>query len=321
MPGYLRAAALAVVSALASGCSLFNVIFFNSAEASFHRKDSETTLEFYEATYGDSCEQAYFTIQEKKKKAKEAEDFGFAPPLIPLIVGGSQIVMNLAATEIKGYLEKKKAEFSVSYNASLNVEYAYPKDKQYLFSPYNCLLMRRTLPDNQANQKVVAFEWFARLLRNVSGTAQRISTEKINLSRAAARTDQASRKIDVVVEVKIDVIVPDKTGEVVEKVLADKRLAYHGLTLPPDLTTPAKADNTGQESSWFAAIPQSKEEIAACNANLCCRGISPVSITVVVTEIGSGADSFGNLGKEVDDNRSTLSDAISNAINEALRPE
>jgi hypothetical protein len=38
----------------------------------------------------------------------------------------------------------------------------------------------------------------------------------------------------------------------------------------------------------------------------------------MVTETGSGGDDFGKLGKDIDDNKKTLNDAITSSVKDAL---
>ena len=105
--------------------------------------------------------------------------------------------------------------------------------------------------------------------------------------------------------------------------IADKTLAYQGLVITPEGKNPAvdpMAKNV--TTSWFPAFPRSDSEIKRCNAlGSDCSGVTALSIAVLVTEVGSGGDAFGTFGKEIDDNKKTLNDAISKAITDALTPK
>jgi len=62
------------------------------------------------------------------------------------------------------------------------------------------------------------------------------------------------------------------------------------------------------ESSWMANVPISRAESDRCRATSC-PGVTALTVAVQVTEIGTGGDAYGTLGKQVDDNKKTWEDA------------
>ena len=315
MIAILRTSSLLVALSILSGCTLFKVITFQSAETSFQREDSEASLKFIAKGEGKTCLDTLIP-----KPAKEEKFEGFIPPVIVGAIAG--VALNMAASEIEGYLAGKQKEFKASYNASKNLPSFYLKSNHFKPNGYNCLGLWRTVKRAGQSEREAAFEWIAVLSPNDSGTALQIKTESIMLRFAAARTGSKSRKVDVTVEVKIDATTLNDKGDTVTTTIADKVLAYPGLTIPESIEALATPTASSVESSWFPAIPLSQKEIEKCNAlHANCAGASPVNVSVLVTETGSGGDDIGDLGKEIGDNKKTLSDAVSKAITDALTPK
>jgi len=296
----IRVVALGLVMTLLSSCTFMRAITFQSDPQSFKKENSKVTIQYYRS---NAC----------KEGASKEE---VAPLLAAALV---TIAIDIASSEIQNYLEKKKKEFTASYSGTINAPsyYGRVKEKEYSAIAFNCLRVMRTIKDGD-KPEVTAFDWIATLVPNDSGTALAIRTDTIKLDRAAARTDQSSRKIDVSVEVKIDATTLNDKGDIVTSTIADKTLAFQGMKIEEPTTQVVT-------SSWFPAIPRSQAEMARCDAlqpaASACKGVSPVSISVLVTEVGSGGDTFGDLSKQIGDNKKTLEDAVNKAVTNALTPQ
>ncbi|MDF0673335.1 MAG: hypothetical protein P0120_03180 [Nitrospira sp.] len=316
----MRVICLLIAISLLPGCTLWDVMTFSSDANSYAIHNSQAQLVVFEGSDMTKCDDL-----------DKQEGAGFAAAA-PMIAAGAVAVFNYAASELSSYLSKKKKEFSFQYNTKVNLPEFYLKDrgsKQYTKPAYNCLRLIRIIDDkttdsSSANKKTKrAFVWRAALIPNESGTALKIDTIDTKLSLAGARTDSASRKIDVSVEIKIDATTYNKQGDIVTTTIADKTLSYPGMTTP-ELNKEATFVASTVESSWFPPIPRSDAEIQKCEAIHSsggeCRGVSAITISALVTETGSGGDDFGTLGKQIDDNKKTLADALSTTITNALKP-
>jgi|CXWL01.1.fsa_nt_gi hypothetical protein len=247
---------------------------------------------------------------------------------VPAVLAAAavQIMMNVAASELESYLSEKQKEFSFTYNGNINMPYYYLRSgpNEYNRIIYNCLLLTRYMPNQleakeDDGKREAVFEWKAGLVPSASGAAIMIKTVDLKLRKAGARTGKDSNKIDLKVEAKIDSTTHNEKGEIVTTTVADKTLSYPGVTISDQSNANDRFRKI--ESTWFPPIPRSPKEAASCDIlKERCAGISPVSISVSVTETGSGGASFGDLGKEIADNKKTLGDAINKAITDALKP-
>jgi hypothetical protein len=317
------------------GCAFMRAVTFQSdTEYSFKREGSVATLELYGRTNPDDCASG-------PAKAKSPTDPVIQAIPAVLVASLAQVAVNVAVSEIQGYVERKVKEFTAHYGASLGVPYYYSRAEPpyraierwnslslnapfafasvnpYALSMFNCIRVIRTVktPDDP---EAKAFEWAAALIPNDSGTALRIESKSVKLGLAAARTDKASRRVDLTVEVKIDVTSINEKGAITTTTIGDKILVYPGQTLP------VTAERKPVLSSWFPAVPRSPIEISRCESLQtppACKGVSAVDVFVLVTEVGSGGDAFGQLGKEIDDNKKTLTDAVNKAVSDALTPK
>jgi uncharacterized protein YceK len=255
-----------------SGCSFVRTVTFSSADNSYQNEGSKANLEvFSENQEGNPC----------------------APEMLPtaLIAAAGGIILNVAESEIQGYIDEKKQEFTANYSRNGNF-YNTADDE------LNCLRIQRTVKGKDGRDKV-AFEWLASIVSDKEKGVSYLHTESIYLNKSAARTDSDSQKLDVSIEVKFDVTAKNEKGIVATRTLADKTLNYPGLELKNAVDTERNKD-----SSFFPIIPKN----------------SAVNVAVKVTEVGTGGDDFGTLGKQIDDNKKSWNDAIEKYMSEALTP-
>jgi len=285
-----------------AGCTLFDVLTFQSDEMSFQRTNSRATIEVYRGDAPDNCKQT--------KKVAAA----FVAP-------AATYFLQMMETKIQSYLDRKKKEFTANYNAIFNAPYYYDKGDEaaikeghdpYIEPAFNCIKLQRTVLKD--GKEEVALVWVGNLLRNESGTALQIRTEDLGFNQAAARTDKSNRMVDLSIEVKIDATILNDRNEIQTTTVADKTLAFPGSKIRG-----IKLE-TKPESSWFPAIPRSQKEIDRCEKTSC-KGVSALTISVLVTEIGSGGDAFGELSKQIGDNKKTLEDTVNKALTNALSPK
>jgi hypothetical protein len=303
---YLQLFVVAALGAQLTGCAFISAVTFKPDEkTSFKRDGSKAHVDVLN--------------QEKCRPLIATE---FIPPAV--IAAVAAIGLNIAESEIEDYLDKKKKEFTAAYGAMENVGAFYHRSTQgaYDEQDFKCIEITRTFKSS-TNLEPIAFQWIGELVPNDSRTAYFIRTVSLQLNQAAAKTDMASRKVDVSVEVKIDATTIGDKEEISTATVADKTLAYQGLVITPEkqaaVVDPAVKEVT---SSWFPAFPRSDSEIKRCTAlGKNCKGVTALNIAILVTEVGSGGDAFGTLGKQIDDNKKTLNDAISKAITDALTPK
>jgi hypothetical protein len=334
---YLVKMLLVLAMPILSGCTFFNVLFFSADENSFQLKGSKATIEVFHDS-GGAC------------PSTEKEFIAAAPVFAAL----AQVAVNVAASEIDAYLAKKQKEFNASYKATVNLPGLYELElhRASAGQPFNvkkitnharCIMIKRTfeegvsaepISEEEAKKHKLAFWWAGQLLDVESGSASKFRTDKIMLRRAAAKTDSSTRKVDVTVELKIDAITTNDKGEAASTATADKILTFPGLTTPerkkdaqplafPTAET-GKGSNSSGESSWFPRVPYSQKDIDRCvgkagaaDLNTKCL-VVPVTISFLVTEAGSGSSDFGDLAKEIDDNKKTLGDALNKALADGI---
>ncbi|MBL1265811.1 hypothetical protein [Candidatus Methylomicrobium oryzae] len=268
-----------------SGCTFIRAVTFVSDDNSFKREGSKVNLTlFSKHDNNNPCE---------PKPIFETE---FVPPL--LAGAAVAIAMNIAESEISSYLDKKQKEFTANYGANANYIYNI-KD------PMNCIKITRTIsPKNTNDDPPIAFEWVAGLEETSTNTeikALSLKPKWMILNKAAARTDSSSKKVDVSIEIKIDVTAENEKKSVVTSNFADKFINYSGSVIGYIC---AQKEKCPESTSWFPAIPNG----------------AFVNISAVITEVGSGGESFGTLGKQIDDNKKTLNDAVAKVITDTLTP-
>jgi hypothetical protein len=269
-------AGLCLCAVALSGCAFVRAVTFQSdTDYSYQREGSRVELRLFDSKLGKSCED---TVLEPAKKPGDVRTSMVAAPLIAAGVG---IALNVAESEIQAYLARRAKEFSAAYNASVNVPFFYERRNDGTYAPvFDCLWLTRTV--KQDGQDVKALDWFGRLVTNPSRTAARLETEAVRLHRAAARTDAATRKVDVTVAVKIDATtLVNAQGKIATATVADKILAYPGLTtlgdsVPPAGTPPPPPMKRTVESSWFPSVQRTAAETKACD-DTACKGVSALS--------------------------------------------
>jgi hypothetical protein len=295
----LMAFAAAVACVLLVGCSLWRAATFRSHDRSYKQETQSSTLKVFDA---DDC-------------AQSSE----AAAAVAAAVG---IVASIAESEMASYLAAKQKEFTASYTAQSNVDPYYIQTKKddkhaYTTVAFHCLNLTRSIQnkDSTGQKTEPAFVWTGRMVPNASGSAWKLKTEAVALRWAAARTSKDSGKVDVSVELKMEVTALNDKGETATTTVADKTLKFPGLKIDATADGRVVAKDMNVESSWFPAVPRSQKEIDQCEAlGAGCNGVSSITITASVTETGSGGDAFGTLGKEISDNSKSFNDALSQAL-------
>jgi hypothetical protein len=319
----LAAAAVVLLSSVALvGCELYRALSFEGDEVTSYKKaDAAATI--------NVSNDAYCGAEEQKV---------IAPALAAAAVG---IALNLAESEIQGYLDRKKQQFTATDNASASGPAEYARTAlggRGLSASFDCVHLIRSITEKgeRGDEPVLAFETYVRIETAPGGQAQRLVPRSLTLARAAALTDRQSRKVDTSVEIKIDAIAGGE--KIIEKVaVADQTLKFAGLQTPGgengkpnpsktiydcdaaiQATKDAKRCRNLPRSSWFPAIPKTAQDMSRCTKDPTCKGITPFTVSALVTETGSGGDDFGTLSKDIDDNKKTLNDAITSTIKDAL---
>ncbi len=178
---------------------------------------------------------------------------------------------------------------------------------------FRCLNLKRTVKTSKGTDPT-AFQWIGSLEPNPSGTAWQIKTEAVRLVKAAARTDKTTKKVDVSIEIKIEATTLNDKDETSTTMVADKTLVFPGLVIDKETDPKKLAERMHISSAWFPSVPRSKTEQARCTAVKGCSGVSSLTITALVTEVGSGGDTFGAASKAVSDNSKAVNDAIAQAL-------
>ena len=330
---------LSMITILLTNCTFLRAVSFQSDdETSFKRTASQAILELYGRANPDHCKEGPLLTK------KDPNDLTAAVPVV-IIAALAQVAVNIASSEMAAYLQKKakgihrrvrgvralalllcKGAPTLSRRGGSSADGALPPGAPpwakrwfstapaYSVPVFNCLRLTRTI--TEAGQKTNALVWIGAVVPSGSGTALKAESRFLALPLAAARTDRATRAVEVSVELKLDATVANEKGQITTINVADKIIGHPDLhvrsTYDPD---PKKA----YSSSWFPAIPKTPQEIAQCAAlNEECAGVSAVSVSILVTEVGSGGEAFGELGKQIDDNKKTLSDAVNKAVTDAL---
>jgi hypothetical protein len=280
-----------VICGLCASCTLYRAATFKSDPRSFKQDSVETQL------------------------IVTTDDNGVCRPdkeAVAAIAAAVGVFLNIAESEIQSYLDAKKKEFTATYTAQNNLDPYYSGKPDYNTLGFDCMSLVRTIKNGDSTTP--AFAWLGSLKPNSSGTAWKIHTENVNLYWAAARTSKDSQKVDVSLEIKIKATTLDDKGSTSTTTVADETLKFPGLKISAQGTSPTDVKTMNVESAWFPAIPRSQKEIDRCKVIEKCDGVSSVTVTVQVTETGSGGDSFGNLSKEVSDNAKSFNDAVNQAL-------
>ena len=184
----LAAAAVVLLSSVALvGCELYRALSFEGDEVTSYKKaDAAATI--------NVSNDAYCGAEEQKV---------IAPALAAAAVG---IALNLAESEIQGYLDRKKQQFTATYNASASGPAAYARTAlggRGLSASFDCvhLIISITEKGERGDEPVLAFETYVRIETAPGGQAQRLVPRSLTLARAAALTDRQSRKVDTSVEI------------------------------------------------------------------------------------------------------------------------
>lgn len=280
---------LPILIVFISGCTFIRAVTFNEYEGYSHQiKGSNASLDVYISSEKNPCR----PDQTGQKMAVAAIAAAAAVT----------IAINIAESEIASYLEKKQKEFTANYSANVNLAYD-AKD------PPVCLRLTRYIEGDEDP----VLTWIGSLVTEEHGDdktnkALQIKTVALELKKSAALTDEESKSIDLEIETKLDVLAKNEKNVQKLETTAHKVLSYSGLKIGNSINCIDKSSKKDNEkyceimTSW---IPSIKEG-------------SFVNIAVKATETGSGGDSFGALGKQIDDNKKTFNDAVSEIITEAL---
>lgn len=337
----LRAITLGGVALSLSGCQFVRAVTFTSDDVtSFQRAGSEARIDVYPAT-GDCLA--------GPPNAEAMAAFGPG-----LAAAAAVIALNVTEGEIQGYLDRKQKEFVATYAAATSVDAFYRRRANYV-AGFNCIRIRRSVePSNEKldgslldDGRPLAMELVVRIVPSPNRLALKLRPERVQLIRAAARTDNDGKDIEISARIKIDAIARNEKGVTTAVTVVDKVLTLPDLHTTGDRNRPftvvstetqacrekSPGDKIGEgadqyecrvlrESSWFEAVPQSALDVNECgpadDRKITCLGVTPATFAVSVTETGSGADTFGDASKVIDDNKSAFNDAIRDAIKDAL---
>ena len=256
------------------------------------------------------------------------------------------VVLNLAEGEVGTYIDNKKKQFSASYSATLSSspgdgafekgsDISTSKQKAYIYEPeFDCIHVYRTVKEKD-NPKAPAFDAYVAIETDKSGISQRLVPRSVKLSRAAALTDNSTRKVDVSLELKIVALSAGEKGPT-NATVVDQVINYPGLLTPggnAGITNdaahiyacpPEKPNDEGCKrfvgSGWYPGIPKVQADIDRCNKDAGCKGVTQYQVSALVTETGSGADAFGTLGTTIDGNKAGLNSALTDYIKTLLTP-
>lgn len=304
----VHATAIALLALTTQGCTLWKVLTFSHHPNSLKTEGAKLHFQVFHRQDNNCTEGPVIRTD-------------FVPAV--LMAAGVGVLVNVLESELTSYLTAKQKEFTATYSANVTLPYFYPKGAP---SPFNCLRVTRTfeVEENGTKAEKDAMVWAGIFQPNDSGTALRVKTQRLRLLAAAARTGKNEGSVDLSLEIKIDAVAMNDKREIVSTTIADKVLKFPKFTIGSDMTFLDQEDWSAQKagtSSWFPALPRSTAEETKCDGlGNSCHGVTPVTIAVSWTEVGSGGDSFGALGKEIDDNKKTLNDAISKTITDALTP-
>jgi hypothetical protein len=313
---FSRAVLACLLIIAVAGCEFTQVVFFSGDRATSYKREGATVT--VQAFDDESCGSQRPTA--------------LAPALAAAAVG---VLLNLAESAIDTYLANKKKQFTATYSAvAASDSNSGAFIKQAEFAPFDCVHIRRTVKENNSDQ--TAFEAYFALISDAGGTSQRLVPRSITLARAAALTDSSTKKVDVSVEVKIDVVSVGGKGAtritIVDQVMDFPTLTTPGAGAdgapnPPTTVYDCDAAIAGSPcqhfngSGWVPAIPKSSTtEINRCKNDPKCKGVTPFYVAVSVTETGSGADAFGTLAADIDGNKNSVNSAITSYIQTLLTP-
>jgi hypothetical protein len=294
------------------GCTFVKALSFSGDTAtSYKREGSKAKLEVYAQTSPENC------VNGPPQEGVRALPVALATGLVT-------VALNLAESEIDSYLAAKQKQFTANYGANLNKPFYYTRDRdKYLQPSFDCVRLIRYIKEGDRDN-ALAFRWVGSLEPTASGSGLTVKTRELLLRRAAALTDEKTRKVDITVEIKIDVTTENDKGQITTANVGDKTLLYQGVQTPGQTSTePAPIEEALQvSSSWFPAIPRGQKEIDRCNSLGAeeCKGVSAVNVAVQVTETGSGGDAFGTALKQFDDNKATLNTMVKDLVSGALTP-
>lgn len=279
----LYSLALVLLAVSMSGCEFMRAVTFTSDDVtSFQRAGSRARLEVYPSADGDCL------AGPEDTKTMAAIEAG-------LISAGAVIALNVIEGEIKSYLDKKKSEFTATYATAESIDAFYPRKAAYRMG-FDCIRFRRSLdkddtqPPFMDDDRLLAMELVVRMVPSPNQTAMKLRPERLTLVRAAARTDQESKGIEITVQIKLDAVATNEKGVAAVVTVADKVLGIPDLHTTGDrkkaftvlgMQTPGcikqkpgykvvTKDGEAEcrdlrETSWFEAVPKSDIDIKKCD--------------------------------------------------------
>ncbi|KAF0806123.1 hypothetical protein A167_03282 [Alcanivorax sp. S71-1-4] len=257
MQGFLRIAVVASAAIGLSACSTVRLLTFNAHEQS---KPVAGSAVLVSAEW--ICSEEAFTEQ----------------------VALATLAYNLLSSEVTGWAERKKAQFTKTYGGMVNIPPSSCAGNERL----EVTIGRSVVNERQLSRLVFVAEPF-----NSDHSAWQLSAQSVDLRHAAALTSQKSASVDMTVTISISTVQPND-----KNVPTFTKLTEQSLNLPAVALPSSGAIEHAPVSPLFPQLPADK----------------PLNITVAVTETGTGGEDFGQLVKHVEANSDLIRGYLSEAI-------
>ncbi len=314
-----------LLTGLLGGCAFLQAVSFQRHELSLVPPD-EVTVELLSKKVG---ERSSGTDAEKKcgygatgPSSIRPETKILGPIAAAAIVAGATWTLNIVGDELAAYLDKKQKEFKRTFQAQVHTDWFLKKAGDGYDLAFDCIVLSQKTRDKEAG-----FDFAARFLpaRDTTGTktALRIVPSYYSLTRSTASTAKDIARVDVTVQIIVDAVATSEKDKSLITI-ADRTVSLLGVELPDppqgetDAVSPkiveAKDLYAEKASSTWFGVPSAAIDQDRCKKDTSCKGILPASVTVIVTETGTGSPDYGTASKEVGDTTKALSDGISKII-------
>lgn len=264
MQGFFRITVVACAAIGLSACSTVRLLTFNAHEQSKPVADSTVTV----------------TAQWVCRSDKESG--------LPVYtqVALATLAYNLLSSEVVGWAERKKAQFTKTYGAMVNIP---PKDPACGDNaPLQITIGRSVGTERLLSRLAFVVEPF-----DTANSAWQIRAQSVDLRNAAALTSQKSASVDMTATISISTVLPNDKNVPTFTKLTEQSLNLPGVPLPSSGVV-----KHPPVSPLFPQLPDDK----------------PLNIAVAVTETGTGGEDFGQLVKHVEANSDLIRGYLSEAI-------
>jgi hypothetical protein len=259
MQGFLRIAVVASAAIGLSACSTVRLLTFNAHEQS-------------KPVAGSTVQVAADWMCPSEEKAGTEK------------AALATLAYNLLSSEVAGWAERKKARFTKTYGAMINI----PPSRCRGSVPLQISIGRSVEKDWQLSRRTFIAEPF-----DSNHSAWQLRAQSVDLRNAAALTSQKSASVDMTATISISTVQPNDKGVPTFTLLTEQSLNLPAVTLPS-----SGAIERPPVSPLFPQLPADK----------------PLNITVAVTETGTGGEDFGQLVKHVEANSDLIRGYLSEAI-------